>query len=490
SYQTWSWPRRCALFLGIPLMMYMTTMHTMVMAALIAPIVDTFGHLSDYSCTTSAFLLASMGTMPLYGRLCDQWGPKRVALLGCTVFSVASLGCALAPSFWTLVATRALQGTGSSSMLTAGYVMYGKIFSIERRAIVLGVLGAACALAMFTGPSIGAAIEASFGWRWVFIQCIPATLFSGLLVWMVPLEPDNKAGKSIDWFGGLLFLSAAIAITHSIAEIVEPNSTPRVLGFGLTGMTLLLILYRHCRKTPGAYLALHLLSEPALIVSLLIGFLTGAVMFSFPYLTNILGQGVLGIDARMASSLAIPVSLAWIAASLLSGLALTRFGLRAVLQIGTVFFLLAFLGLVWKGTVEHRSLLLTLSTLTGTGLGLCLNATVYAAQSRAPAAELGAATSFMNLIRVLGGAWGGASVITVQLLLYKRNLLSVAGADVFVKEPERILRKTDLAGQSPEVVEAVRGVFYDAIVSVSAFGGIACVLGLVLIYFWAPRRVT
>jgi NTE family protein len=153
------------------------------------------------------------------GRTGDRIGRKRVFLGATVVFLVGSLLCGLAPSVLTLVAARALQGVGAAFLVPASVALLIGAYPPERRMQIVALWGGIGALAVATGPSLGAAIVSTGGWRWAFFVNLPV----GLLVLVLgrrvltESEPERDAARP-DYFGVVLMSAALASLVLAISE--------------------------------------------------------------------------------------------------------------------------------------------------------------------------------------------------------------------------------------------------------------------------------
>ena len=149
---------------------------------------------SDVQWVIGAYLLSYAALLLATGAFADRHGRKRATVIGLVIFGLASMLCGLAPSAWVLNAARALQGVGGSFLLTAALAILTHTFFGAERAKAFSVWGACLGIALTIGPIVGGVITNFWGWRWIFLVNIPASL---ALIWaifrFIPESRDEQA---------------------------------------------------------------------------------------------------------------------------------------------------------------------------------------------------------------------------------------------------------------------------------------------------------
>src|SRR4030095_4329960 len=164
--------KRLAL-LGVMLSIFLAAMEATVVATAMPRVVASLGGLEMYSWVFSGFLLTSTVTMPLWGRLSDLLGRRRVFLGGLALFLAGSALSGLAQTMAQLIAFRMLQGLGAGSLMTIGMTIIGELFRLERRAKMQGYISGVWGVASLCGPLIGGLLTDHVSWRWVFYINVP-----------------------------------------------------------------------------------------------------------------------------------------------------------------------------------------------------------------------------------------------------------------------------------------------------------------------------
>ncbi|MBS1946023.1 MAG: MFS transporter, partial [Bacteroidetes bacterium] len=163
---------------ALMLTMMLAAMDIAIVATALPQIVSDLGGFNKISWVFSIYLLAQTVTIPLYGKLADLFGRKRVLLVGVVVFLIGSAACAAAWKIWALIAFRGLQGLGAGSIMATVNTIAGDIYTVEERAAVQGWLSSVWGISAVVGPALGGALVEYFNWRWIFLINVPIGLLA------------------------------------------------------------------------------------------------------------------------------------------------------------------------------------------------------------------------------------------------------------------------------------------------------------------------
>ncbi|UOZ09935.1 MFS transporter [Amycolatopsis sp. WQ 127309] len=374
---------------GLFLSVFLAMLDAQVVATALPRIAAEFGGTGAYAWVTTAYLLAGSVTAPLYGKLGDVFGRKRVLLGALALFLLGSLACGLAPSAGLLVAGRVLQGAGSGGLFVSVGASLGEMFTPREGAKYFGWFSICFAVASLAGPVVGGLLTGLTGWRSIFLVNLPLGLVAVALLKNLDL-PRRRRDAPFDFAGVVL-----LGVTITGFTLLTPWSIP--LG-AAAAVTFVLVK----RRVKAPVLPLRLFRDRTFSVSVVLSVLAG-----FAFLGSINYVAVfLQADAGPAEGglRLVPMTIAVAVSSAVASRVIARTGhYRWAPRLSMALGLLAMLGLT---TVHGLPLVLSCLVVFGLAAGLNLQVLAMATQNTAPAADRGAVAAGINLARALGSALG------------------------------------------------------------------------------------
>lgn len=413
------------MFGGVGVAMFLAAADQTILASALPTIATALGGITDLSWVVVAYLLAATVAAPLYGYVGDRFGRRRALMGALSVFTAASLACALAPSFLFLVVFRALQGLGGGGLMTLAQALIGEHIAPRERGRYAGYFAMVFGLASTSGPVLGAYLTEHFTWRAVFLVNLPLGLLAALLALRVPHSAPSRKGRfRPDILGAALFCGATTMLLFAL------SSAGHRFGWVSWPMALLLAgaavgftaLGWWERRHPDPLIPLRFLRVPAIARPDLVVLCFGATLFAtIVYLPLYLqlGRG-LGIGA--SGLLLLPITLAQVTSAAITGRLVTHTGEVAIFPvIGLSLAASAFAGLAYAIYAAPTAVVLALTVLVGIGLGMVMPPSQVLVQTAAGRQSLGVATASLALCRAVGGATGVALVGAVLFGLIDRN---------------------------------------------------------------------
>jgi EmrB/QacA subfamily drug resistance transporter len=395
----------------------------MVLAALEATAVGTamptvvaeLGGVSRYSWVFSAYLLTSTTTVPLYGKLADLFGRRRVFIVAVGLFLAGAALCGVATSFGQLIVYRAIQGVGAGGVMPVAITVVADIYTLQERGRMQGLFSGTWAVSSLVGPVVGGLITDLLSWRWIFYVNIPFGIASMLLLHFVLKEEGQRKGHKLD-LGGTITLIVAVGLL--LAALLEGSRlwgwadvrTIAMLGGSAAGLALFFVLER---RSPEPMLPLELFKNRVIAVSNIGSVLLGTTLFCVSAFVPMYRQGVLGGTAIDAGMSLVPFSIGWPIAATASGWMLLRHGYRPFIVTGAA---VAAVGCFVLAAIHPSSpptLLMASMLLVGMGLGLVSTPYLLAVQNAVPWHQRGVATGSVQFFRTMGGAIAVAALGTV-----------------------------------------------------------------------------
>ncbi|HXB15446.1 MAG TPA: DHA2 family efflux MFS transporter permease subunit [Solirubrobacteraceae bacterium] len=422
-------PRLALVFTGLMMVLLLAALDSTIVATALPTIVGDLGGLERIAWVTSAFLLAQTVVTPLYGKLGDQLGRKRVLQSAVVLFLAGSALCGLSQTMTELIAFRAVQGLGAGGLIVLVQASVGDVVPPRERGRYQGLFGAVFGFAAVAGPLLGGVIVDNLSWRWIFYVNLPVGILA--LIVLSATLPDSGARSRpvIDYLGAGVLASAlaAIVLVASLGGTTWPWGSPQTVVVAVAGVALLgvfIVVERHAREP---VLPLSLLRDEVFRVASLLSLIVGFALFGTITFLPLFFQTVFHASPTGAGLRLIPLMGGLVTASVISGrrIAATgryrRFPIFGTLLLTIGLFLLSRIGLGTSSVAIDAALLVV-----GLGLGLTMQVLVLAVQNAVGYELLGAATSGVTLTRGIGGSFGAAvfgTIFTTRLRSELRGVL-------------------------------------------------------------------
>ena len=372
----------------------------------------------------SGYLIASTVVTPLYGRLSDLVGRRRVMIIAIVIFLLASIACALAQSLPQLVLARVLQGVGGGGLIATAQSVVADVVPLRERGRYQSYISIVWAVASMLGPVIGGVLTEYLSWHWIFWINLPVGLLALALVHRsLKALPVRRGEARIDGLGALLLLTGLTAFLVPITRVgqgVRWTDGANLAGWAVA-VVLGLVFVRQQRRHPAAIVPMGLFRDRIVVACCALLFICFFNFIAMSVLVPLRLQLSAGFSAADAALRLLPLTLAIPAAAFASGRWLGRTGRVLPLQrLGVVLVPLALFG-AGLGPATGPVAALSLIVL-GVGMGLQMPTTLITVQQSVPRDQIGTVTALTSFFRLLGGAIGIAVLSSVVLLLLKTHL--------------------------------------------------------------------
>ncbi|WP_230943548.1 MFS transporter [Burkholderia territorii] len=471
---------------GIGIVNMLVALDQTTVSTALPQIVATLGGFEWYTWIATAYLLTSLITVPIFGRLGDYYGRKPFVIGAIATFTVASVLCASAPNMATLVVARALQGIGAGMMTGTAFASIPDLFPAPlERARWQVVLAAAYGIGSAAGPSLGGWLTDQYGWRSTFLINVPVG-FAALYFtqrYLPRLAPASGTRIRID-IAGALVLSLLLGCMLFVFSNELDEASTQLRCIAIASLPVLIALFVHCeRRATAPLVPLELLRNRRILTLLGLSFLTGAAMFSTIFYAPLLLQSGFGLSATVAGQLTTPLAGSIAVGSLLNTAVVTRVERPATIVLaGFSMLVLACYGLSHVALTNSHALLITSLFGAGVGLGLILNNVNIFTQEIAGKTRVGIATSLIQSTRMIGGMVGLSTLGSWVSAHYRTgavhvlDALGVTTADQhlisLLEDPQLLIDAKKQSAiesivgtpfASQHVVDALRGVFGDVL---------------------------
>jgi EmrB/QacA subfamily drug resistance transporter len=396
---------------GLLLVLLLAALDSTIVATALPTIVGEMGGLTHLSWVVTAYLLAQTIVTPLYGKLGDLYGRKKVVQVAIVIFLVGSALCGLAQSLTQLIVFRAIQGLGGGGLMVTTQAVIGDIVPARDRGRYQGLFGAVFGLSSIAGPLIGGYFTTHLTWRWIFYINIPVGILAMAMIGATLPGVSRRVSHAIDYAGAALLataLSGTIVVTD-LGGLTYPWTSPFILGLIAIVIVSAVAFIAVENRAAEPVLPLHLFENRTFVVSVVVGLIVGFALFgSITYLPLFL-QVVKG-DSPTASGLRmIPMMGGMLVSSIVAGQLISRSGrYKAFPIIGTGVMVVGLFLLSRMHTDTSMTTTSVLMMILGLGLGLVMQVLVLAAQNAVDYKDLGVATSGATLFRLMGGSVGTA----------------------------------------------------------------------------------
>ena len=397
-----------------------------IIATAMPTIVANLGGFNLFSWVFAVYLLTQSVSIPVYGRLADIYGRKKVFYAGVGLFLVGSTLCGFAGNMPTLILFRALQGFGAGGVQPIATTILGDVYSPTERAHVQGLVSSVFGVVAVVGPSFGAFLVEQVSWQFVFWVNLPIGVTAIVMIAVCLDEAVEHRQHRIDYLGSLLLM---LAIGALMVVLVQGGSLPRAttITVGVVGLVTLLALVLHENNTPEPMLPLELWRHRIILVGSVGGAVVSGVMMGISMFLPTYVQGAMGRSPLAGGLVLGAMSVTWAIASFYGGRLMVRTTYRLTAVLGTLALITGSLVLITLTPERGVAWVTTGSLLIGVGMGFCNTTFIVSIQAAVPWHQRGAATSSCMFLRFVGQAVGAAAFGAVLNLTLLREAPEAVG---------------------------------------------------------------
>jgi EmrB/QacA subfamily drug resistance transporter len=411
-----------AVYYGLMIVMALGALDQSIVATALPRIVGDLGGLAHLSWVVTAYVLASTSTMPLYGKLSDQYGRKPLLYTAILTFLLGSVLCGMAQNMTELIICRAIQGLGAGGFLPLSQIVIADLVPPAERGRRQGSVAAVFAATSVIGPVLGGLITDLLSWHWIFYINLPVGAAAFYMIARSLHHTPQKHAHKIDYLGSVLMTGAitSFLLVLALGGTEWPWDSAQVHGTLVLAIVLAVLLIFHVRRVPEPVLPPQLFQNRIFNISSAVMALTfmgllGATVF-FP----LLFQLVMGASPAHSGLLTVPLMVGLVLSSTLNGRFLMKSGrYKRTLVGGLALAAVAFGLLAWGiasdggyGVIEPCIFAI------GMGLGLVMPNMTVAVQGALPLNQRGIGTAMLTFFRSLGGLLGvtGSGAILARQL--------------------------------------------------------------------------
>ncbi|GAB4062656.1 MDR family MFS transporter [Angustibacter speluncae] len=454
--------------------MLLASLDQTIVSTAMPTIVGDLGGVEHQVWTTTAYLLATTIVMPVYGKLGDVLGRRRLFLVAIALFTLASLGAALSQEFWTFVGFRAMQGLGGGGLMILSQAIIADIVPANERGKYLGPLGGVFGLAAVAGPLLGGFFVDHLTWHWAFWINVPIGLAAFAVAWFTLTLPAKRASRPVDVLG-IVLLSVATTCLIFFTDFGGSSdhgwTAPETLAWaaGLVAAVIAFVVVESRAADP--VIPLGLFRNPVFVNATAIGLMLGLGMFAAIGFVPTFLQMSAGTSAAASGLLMLPMMVGLMGTSIASGLAITRTGRYKAYPVAGTVVTAAAMGMMTSLSADTPIWLVCAFLLVlGAGLGLIMQVIVLVVQNSVAPDAIGVATSTNNYFREVGASLGVAvfgTIFTSRLTENLTGVFTAAGASATDAATATATIDPQVLDQLPDVVrEGVVTAYADALAPV------------------------
>jgi EmrB/QacA subfamily drug resistance transporter len=396
---------------GLIIAMLLAQLDNVVVGTAMPRIVGELGGLEHLSWVVTAYTLAATVSTPLYGKLGDLYGRKRLFVFAIVVFLLGSMLSGAAQSMFQLILFRAIQGLGAGGLIVSVMALIGELVPPRERGRLQGYFGSVMAVSMIGGPLLGGFVTDHWSWRWAFYLNLPLGVVALVLVITTLHLPSRTNPHRIDYLGAALLTAGITSIvlvtTWGGTQYAWGSAT--IIALATFGVAALLAFGWVETRVAEPILPLRLFRDRNFSAIAGITFVSGFAMFGAITFLPLFMQIVQGASATNSGVLLIPLMVGALVGSQTGGQLITRTGkYKPQLAIGSVLMVSGLLLLTRLDGGTGKGMTTGFMVILGLGIGLLMPVTMLVAQNSVEMRDIGVASSSSAFFRTIGGSFGVA----------------------------------------------------------------------------------
>ncbi|WP_276353368.1 MDR family MFS transporter [Cohnella caldifontis] len=472
--------RKTPIIVALMTTLFLISIEVTIVSTAMPHIVKDLGGLQSMSWIFSAYLLTTVVSTPIFGKLLDLYGRKKIYLFGLIVFVLASACSGFSQTMLQLILFRAVQGLGAGALFPSVMTVTGTLFSQEERAKIQAGFSAVGAVSGLAGPYVGGLFVDHLTWQWIFFLNVPIGLVCLLMFHFSYLERLERGKISIDVPGALLFTAASTCLLLYFTSV---NTTLLACSFALYAV----FLFVERKKAESALVPLGLFSNRALSLGFLATFLLSTLYIGMNVYIPMWMQGGAGSNATDAGLTLAPMSVMWSVGAYLCGVWLGKKGSRFVCLSGMVLITAGVVMLAALGSVPVTEWIVAAMVLVGSGMGLTTTAVMVAIQSEAKPSQLGSAMATLTFLNYMAQSIGISFFASVFNRSALKGTEELRNQGLEIQNLNALLQFRHVGSASDTVRNAIRTVIAESVSGIFFYILAFVVLAFAVVWFFRSQ---
>jgi EmrB/QacA subfamily drug resistance transporter len=418
-------------FAGLMVTMLLASLDQTIFSTALPTIVGELDGVDHMLWVTTAYILASTITLPIYGKVGDLIGRKSLFIAAIALFMAGSVVGGLAQDMTWLITGRAVQGLGGGGLMILAQAIIADVVPARQRGRYMGIMGGVFALSSVAGPLLGGFFTEGIGWRWAFWMNLPLgvlAITSAVFFLRLPAGGHSRPQLDVTGMGLLALASTGLVLTTTWGGTTYAWDSATILGLVAATLVAGVAFVRVESRAAQPIMPLHLFKDRNFNLTTVAGLIIGVSMFgALAYLPTYL-QMVTGANATKAGFLMIPMMAGLLVTSIVAGQLVSatgRYKYLPILGSAVVAVALALLSTMTAGMPV--AVICGYLAVMGVGLGMSMQILILVVQNSFPVTEVGTATASNNYFRQIGASLGSAVVGTL-FVSRLTDLLAAGGA--------------------------------------------------------------